>query len=120
MRGDRGYFDWVADELRTAYRGGQISVNPTTAGILIDRLPAPLVDLQTAARRHQWFDLELPGDRERAFGYQPPAAVDARFMAVTALLSMAAYQILRGEIWGPATGYLWDVVVFLHLFDHES
>ena len=120
MRGDRGYFDWVGGELRSEYRDGQITVNPTTASILIDRLPARLSDLQATARRHQWFDLALPRDRENAFHYQPPGGLHARFMATAVLLSMAAYQVMRGEIWGPATGYLWDVVILLQLLDHDS
>lgn len=108
MRGDAGYFEWVSHGLRAAC-AGEVTVNPQTAGILIDGFADSLMRLQSLGRQHDWFDLYL-GSGADDQGVRPDSGpalpFDRRTLAIAAVLSMAVYQALKGELLGPAAGYL--------------
>jgi hypothetical protein len=117
MRGDRGYFDWVADGLRSEGTL-HVTVNPHTAGILIDGLREPVDRLRDAARRNRWFDLQPDAV---AGGVAEPQAtpsasplLDQRTVAASAMLTLAVFQALRGQVMVPAVSLVWYALETVH------
>ena len=99
--------------------GSDVRVNPVTAGILIDGFDGTVENLQTIAHEHRLFELHLPDETPSAFSEMSSLLPDQRTMIVTALLSLAAVQAVRGEIMVPAVSLVLTAFGVLHWLEPQ-
>jgi hypothetical protein len=118
MRGDADYFDWVSEGLRSQLASPHVTVNPQTAGVLLDGLREPVAALRDAGRRHEWFDLQLDAsltNHERPQGLlQALPSIDQRTLAASAMLTLAVFQAMRGQVMVPAVSLVWYALETVH------
>ena len=122
-RGDRAYFSQLRRQMVECPGISTVRGNFRTATILLEH-SSPLSQVADFARRAGLFELEIDAGQqavedviewiESLLDGSLPDLRQQRQIAAIVLMTMAIIQFRRGEVFGPATGYLWSIFDLLY------
>ena len=109
MRGDSVFFEQLRRDIETDFEGCTVAVNAGTGSLLLTGDVPATDELRDAGREKQWFELQ----ESRHFAWRDTLESaelfetdDVRAYLTVIFLSLAAIQVLRGQIMVPATSFL--------------
>ena len=128
-RGDRAYFAQLRRQLSELPGVESVRANFRTGSVLLEH-SSPLLQIAQAARGAGLFELEAEYTPqtmagifewvESLLGSSIPDLRQQRQIAAAVLMTMALIQFRRGEVFGPATGYLWNIADLLYFRKTDS
>lgn len=112
MRGDSVFFERLRHDLAEHAGGAEISVNATTGSVLLSGDGLSIDDIRAFGRDRGWFEIVEPDSTSRVQAGADPVAdrIDAksvRYVLTGLFLTLAAVQVMRGQVLVPATSFLW-------------
>ena len=127
-RGDRAYFAQLRRQLSELSGVESVRANFRTGTVLLEH-SSPLLQVAETARGAGLFELEAEYTPqtmagifewvESLLGSSIPDLRQQRQIAAAVLMTMALIQFRRGEVLGPATGYLWNMLDLLYFRQKE-
>ena len=127
-RGDRAYFAQLRRHLSELPGVESVRANFRTGTVLLEH-SSPLLQVAETASGAGLFELEAEYTPqtmagifewvESLLGSSIPDLRQQRQIAAAVLMTMALIQFRRGEVLGPATGYLWNMLDLLYFRQKE-
>ena len=127
-RGDRAYFAQLRRQLSELPGVESVRANFRTGTVLLEH-SSPLLQVAETASGAGLFELEAEYTPqtmagifewvESLLGSSIPDLRQQRQIAAAVLMTMALIQFRRGEVLGPATGYLWNMLDLLYFRQKE-
>ena len=121
--GDRAYFAQLRRQLSQLPGVESVRTNFRTGTVLLEH-SSPLLQVAETARAAGLFELEAEYTPqtmagivewvESLLGGSIPDLRQQRQIAAAVLMTMAVIQFRRGEVFGPATGYIWNMLDLLY------
>jgi hypothetical protein len=127
-RGDRAYFALLRRQLSELPGVESVRANFRTGTVLLEH-SSPLLQVAETARGAGLFELEAECTPqtmvgifdwvESLLGGSIPDLRQQRQIVAAVLMTMALIQFRRGQVFGPATAYLWNMLDLLYFRQPE-